>query len=514
MRLLLALILLFCAAIACAQQVLLVPLDNRPASGQYAEIIGRIGGAKVLTPPMRMLGNYTIPGQPEAIMKWMEEQDLTKVDSLVLSTDMLLYGSLFESRKYKTTNEQAIARLNRLMAIRRKAPQAKLYLFSAIMRLTPSATHDQSAFRLALARYVQLRSQGASNLHDLKASIPAGALEEYDTARKRNHTIQKALLKLSGVDYVVFGQDDAAQYGPQVAERAALNASIQSLKMSSKARICEGVDQISALLVSRALLARTGRKPTVRIQYSDDIAAGRIAAFETQPLLKTVVDQIETSGATVVPAGGTPSYTLYVNAPNRKHEAFLGWLSALQSAIDADKPVAVADTNISPSTAAPDPELYNAISTKGRPLKLLAYAAWNTAANTIGTSVANANCYLLSRGTGDEEPEIAQKQFMLYRMANDFAYHTMTRPVAYAMTDGPRQEAIFGKDFYEVNDFVQRDLSKFLKKAFYDNFMGRRFKIGEKEFEFYGITDLAVGLPWPRPYEVRLEFDLEARPVD
>jgi hypothetical protein len=97
-------------------------------------------------------------------------------------------------------------------------------------------------------------------------------------------------------------------------------------------------------------------------------------------------------------------------------------------------------------------------------------------------------------------------------MVNDFAYHTYTRQVAYQMTEDPREAAIFGKDFYDVNDYVQRDLSKFLRKTFFENFLGRKFTVGGQEHEFIGISDLSVSLPWPRPYEVRLEFDLLASP--
>lgn len=515
MRSILALLFLAFAAPVFAQHILVVPLDNRPASGQYAEIIGKIGGADVLTPPLRLFGNYTIAGQPDAILDWMDQQDLGSLDALVVSSDMLLYGSLFESRKYKTTVEQATARLNRFLAIRRKATHARCYVFSSIMRLTPSATHDESAYRMALAQYVVMRSSHGDpkTLRTLRAQIPAGALEDYDAARRRNLAMQMTLLKQPGIDYLVFGQDDASAAGPQVAERRELQSAIQS-QSATRARICEGVDQVSSLLVSRALLTRTGRKTSVRVVYSDVAASNRIAMFESQPISKTVVDQIETSGARLAWPGVDPDYTLFVNVPGRAHAPFLSFLTNLESTVDGGGNAAVADANVSPETAAPDPELYGSISDKGRPLKLLAYSAWNTAANTIGTSVAASNTYLLSKGSGNVSCEVAQKQFMLYRMANDFAYHTMTRPVAYAMTDGPRQPAIFGKDFYEVNDFVQRDLSKFLKKAFYDGFLGRQFKIGDKSFEFYGITDLSVSLPWPRPYEVRLEFDLEARPAD
>ncbi|CAN5352746.1 hypothetical protein BH11ARM1_BH11ARM1_00130 [soil metagenome] len=518
LRLLLSFAALVLAALSLAQDLILVPLDNRPASGQYAEITAKIGGATPLVPPLRFFGNYTIPGSPDAILDWMAAQDLTKVKAMVISADMIAYGGLFESRKDRVSIATAKSRLARLIALKKKAPQAKLFLYSSLMRLTPSATHDASAFRMALAQYVVLRARNVDvgTQKTLKSQIPDGALESYDAARARSLSVQMELLRLAStndVNFLVLGQDDAAQYGPQVEERARLSRQITNLNVGAKVQFCEGIDQTSSLLVSRALLESS--RPTVKVIYSDPLGKTIIAPFESQPIQDTVAQQISVSGATMVAETVNADFTIYVNTPSPNHQGFLNFISKIEDDLDKAKPVVVADINLSKTSGAPDPELYGAIADKNRFVNIWNYSAWNTAANTIGSGVAAGNmCWLARRSTLTLSSQLAQKQLVLLRAANDFAYHTYTRQVAYQMTEGPRQSAIFGQDFYEVNDYVQRDLSKFLSKIFYENFLGRHFAVGDKEYEFIGMTDLVVGLPWPRPYEVRLEFELQAKPVE
>jgi hypothetical protein len=519
MRALWVLLFALLCVVASAQKIVLLPLDNRPATGQYAELIGRIGGAQVLQPPFAMLGNFTTPGRPDEILQWIESLDLASVDAFVVSLDMLCFGSLFESRKNNTTVAQAQARIDRFMALRRQAPQAKLYMVSTIMRLTPSATHDALAYRMALARYVELRARGGADertMQTLRAQIPPGALEAYDAARARNHRLQRSLVASlrPDVDLLVFGQDDASVHGPHVAEKQSLRALVPP---SSRGRVvfCEGIDQIPSVLVSRALLDRSERKPRVFVRYSDPEGARQIAQFETQPLSQSVADQVVTSGATLATGASDADYTLYVNTPNRRQDRFLEFVESVSRALDAGEPVAVADTNISRTIAAPDAQLYTSVSSRNRPMQVLAYSAWNTAANTLGTSVAAANLRMLTlwRG-GDVDSEVAHKQFVLYRMTNDFAFNTLTRPVANALPEGPRKDVLDGPEYEAVNAFVRTDLSKFLRRTFFESFLGRRFEIGGRAYEIVGITDLSVYLPWPRPYEVRLDFDLQARAVE
>ncbi|MFO0045356.1 MAG: DUF4127 family protein, partial [Armatimonadota bacterium] len=52
-------------------RVLLVPLDSRPAAGQFAQMIGKIDGVEVETPPIETLGRFTTPGNPDKIWSWL-----------------------------------------------------------------------------------------------------------------------------------------------------------------------------------------------------------------------------------------------------------------------------------------------------------------------------------------------------------------------------------------------------------------------------------------------------------
>ncbi len=51
-----------------AGYLILVPIDDRPAVGQFAQIIGSIADHRVITPPREMLGRFTTPGDPAIIV--------------------------------------------------------------------------------------------------------------------------------------------------------------------------------------------------------------------------------------------------------------------------------------------------------------------------------------------------------------------------------------------------------------------------------------------------------------
>src|SRR6476659_2293307 len=133
MRFLAALAICLLAVAAHAERIILIPLDNRPAAGQFAQMIGAMANTQVVMPPYDFLGRFVQPGNPEEILDWLESQDLEQVPSVVVSTDMIAYGSLIASRTNDTPKEIAFARLQRLAKIRAKYPRTKFYLFSSIM---------------------------------------------------------------------------------------------------------------------------------------------------------------------------------------------------------------------------------------------------------------------------------------------------------------------------------------------------------------------------------------------
>jgi hypothetical protein len=249
------------------------------------------------------------------------------------------------------------------------------------------------------------------------------------------------------------------------------------------------------------------------VVYSDPVGKYKYASFESKPVEQSLRDQLIASGARPADANGEYDYTLYVNTPGRRKEPFKNWLSELTGELDQGLPVAVADINLGRDGTA-DSELFDTLADQGRIMKLLAFAGWNTAGNTMGTAVPAANLYLLARKVNVDPivREVAQREFLLHRFVDDYAFHKYTRPVAYSMILSPNHDEVYGIDFSDLNDFVQRDVEKHVDRLFQNGFYNQRFYVGSEPYVFTGIRDVKVWLPWPRAYEMRLELHLEARP--
>ncbi len=507
-------------------RVLLVPLDSRPAVGQFVQMIGGIADADVRMPAYQDLGRFVTPGNPESILNWIKSQSKEQIRSVILSADMIAYGGLICSRVPDVTAAQAIQRIRSAVSAAR-ATGAKVYVSSATMRLAPTATKDAAPYRMTLARAMAMQEQaqrsGSKELmarfYRLIETVPPKEINRYQAARHRNHEVQRELVKLAAekqIDYLVIGQDDAQPYGPHIPETNALRKQASDLSVSGKVFFCEGIDQHGNVLLSRALLKEIGWTPRVKIVYSDPKGADVYNDFESKPIRLCLEDQLIASGARAVDPKGVADYTLFVNTPNRRASTFKEFLHLLDQGLESGAPCAVADINLSKSGQA-DPELFSFIYARSRVTKLMAYAGWNTAGNTLGTSIPTANTFLFSKkqhvDAGIRVP--AHLKFLLHRFVNDFAYHTYTRPEAYRMlvSEGGSKEESYGEPFERVNRFVQRDVGSYLMNYFRDGFMGNRFDRGGEPYEIVGLGEVKIFLPWPRAYEMRLDFQLKTQAV-
>jgi hypothetical protein len=510
------------------KRIILIPLDDRPAATQFAQMIGSIADVEVVLPPAPMLGRFTKPGDPEAILAWLEQQDPKSLLAVILNTDMLTCGGLISSRLPDTPYRTAIQRLRHFWRIRKDFHEVPVYAYSAIMRLTPTATRASAPWRLQLAKYVDLRFRHSLNgdpgtkrmMNNLLAKIPSQEIERYDAARKRNHDVQKELVRMTkaGVfDYLILGQDDAQPSGPHVRETKRLKEMVANLMIPAKVYFCEGIDQHANVLVSRALLKRAGWAPRVRVLFSDEDGRKKIANYETESVERSLEDQLIASGARPSRTDVDYDFTLYVNTPEPRADRFHRFLINLKSDLDQGFPVAVADINLGKSGKG-DPRLFEALLENSRTVKLLAYAGWNTAGNSMGTAIPAANIYLLARqmGVSPLTRELAQRSFILHRIIDDFAFHHFTRPQAYGMIDtNPHasREETYGEHFESVDRFVREDLTRRLMETFREQYLGRRFFAGTQAYVFSGLSDVDIRLPWPRAYEVLLQFRLRVEPV-
>lgn len=504
------------------ERILLVPLDDRPATTQFAQMIGAIANVEVDTPPAKFLGRFTEPGNPDRILGWMSGLDLSKYQSVIVNNEMIAYGGLIASRTNSTSYADAIRRLRTLWGIRKRVPDTRFYVFSAIQRIAPTALKTNQGWREALTDLVALKSKiGASPTPDdikraasLRSRIPAGAVDAYYATRQRNHLVQQEVLRMvsaKAFDFLILGQDDAQPVGPHTGETRRLTDMAANLKIADRVHFCEGIDQHANVLVSRSLLSEQNWTPSVRVVFADEIGKGKIAPFESDHVENSLIDQLVASGARVADKNEDSDYTLYVNTPAPREEHFTQFVSDLKSDVDQGFPVAVADINLGQNGTG-DPRLFDALQEQSRSMRLLAYAGWNTAGNTMGTAIPASNIYLLARrlGTDDLERELSQREFLLHRLVNDFEYHRYTRPQAYQLQRnlGMEKEETYGPSFDVLNQFVQKDMASRLQETFQNQFKGRRFFAGTRQYEMSTISDVDVELPWPRAYEVRIGFRL------
>lgn len=525
MRILGAVVTLAFCAVGSAERILLVPIDSRPATGQFAQMIAQIAGVKVTMPPYESLGRFTKPGDPERVLRWFESQDYRDVSAVVVSADMIAYGGLIASRRNDTTVAVAVHRLDRLAALRARAPKTKFYVFSSLMRLAPTATKKSKPWRATLARYEALRERATRTANrraliqaqGLIARIPPTALADYEQARHRDFAVQIGLIDLTArkkFDYTIVGQDDAQPYGPQIAEEAQLRRHVTSLGIDADVYFCEGIDQNSNVLVSRAILREANWTPRIRVVVSDEQRKNVFANYESKRLMDSLADQIFASGAR--PAEGEDyDYTLYLNVPHPRADQREAFTTALRADLDKGLPVGVADVNLGKDGTA-DPNLFQALWDSGKMMNLLCYAGWNTAGNSMGTAIPEANLYLLAirKGVDPVAADLAQRTFLLHRFVNDYAYHKFVRPLAYALLDDVTnsRDEVVGEPLGMVDNFVRRDLKKYLQTYFDDQLMDRTVKLGGTTYKYGGVNNVRVFLPWPRAYEVRLQFDLVLRP--
>ena len=152
----------------------LIPLGERPVNTCYPAMIAAIAGADLALPPPEILSSLRRPADCSALVEWLAGI-APRLDGLIVSCEMLGYGSLIASRISDEPAGAILARLDSLRAIRRVQPQLPIYGFSLITRVSNSndAIYGEQLYRAS--QLLDRRQQGqpvAGELDALLAAIP------------------------------------------------------------------------------------------------------------------------------------------------------------------------------------------------------------------------------------------------------------------------------------------------------------------------------------------------------
>ncbi|WP_330949507.1 DUF4127 family protein [Virgibacillus sp. MG-45] len=509
--------------------ILLVPLDDRPANIYFPQKVGKAAGVNVITPPREIIGYYDSPGNSEEITKWLIS-NAEKADGFVLSTSMLAYGGLIASRTGEKTIEEAYRGIQIIKELKEKHPQKPIYVYDTIQRLAVTAINEDYAkyydqIREWAILYDKVHNLGfeedRARLEQLEAIIPVEVLEDYLRARERNHEVNKTLIEWTednAIDYLILAQDDAAPYGLHRAERELLVEKVDALNIEDKVAIFPGADEVDGVLVSRFVTKLFNETPTYFIEYGGIHGKDWIAPFEDTTFDENVMKHIIAAGADITTTEADADIHLILNTPSQEGDSRSDDINAMVNRIQElvlnNKQVAIGDVLIVNKA---DEDFVKTLAEKVDLTKILSYSGWNTAGNALGMTVGHATSRdaFLDQKSGFgvpvyKETAKAHYEFLLHRFAKDQGYKNVVQPATnqYILDIGANPWDL-GSDYDVVNQFVRSNLTTETVK-WYRNFDGKSVYIGSRgRKKFYstinGLSDVHVKLPWPRTFEAELE---------
>jgi hypothetical protein len=504
-------------------RILLIPLDDRPPCLQFAVKMGNIADAQLVTPPRELLGRFTDFGKSDAIIDWLKAQDLSQYDAAIISMDMLAYGGLVASRVHVTDLEKASQRIDIVRVIRQKNSKLRIYGSSVIMRIAPTADGKNETYREKLARWADYSPypEHQEAVAQLEKEIPAEAIANYKKARERNLKInQKAieLVKENVFDYLILSQDDAKPKGIHVQDRETLIAEVKRSNLGDKIAVQPGADEVSMLLLSRALTHKYNYHPKLKAIYSSEDMADKAMPFEDRPLRKTVSFHIMAAGGVEVQDTQQADIFFYVYTSRHSEGAALTFAENI--AKNTHKGIIIADIDPIGDVQGGHTAFTEGVLQRGVFPKIYGYACWNTAGNTIGTALPHGLVFGVFQQILTQNPKrkvkkrmaCAQTWYTLNRLLDDYAYHTLVRPKAQALIKEkkwnafkltPEQAAIIKDYCLKELEPIAQNIAKKYKNIY--NQAGSMTE-GDKPLK---LSKLTFDLPWNRTFEGEIDFKMD-----
>lgn len=466
-------------------KILLVPLDDRPVTYSFPQLLLKSARVEPILPPRNLMGSLTKPAQINELFAFCENAILKQApDAMVLCLDSLLYGGLITARRSDEDLKTIQERLDRVKKWRSlTGGKTSVYGQSAIMRISDNYDNTEEKpywsqygrelfeWSACLHRLARGEKTAPGLLESLERKIPEAIRKDYRDTRIRNFTINQTLLRglgngstgsdkndgVSFLDYLVFSQDDSGTWGLNVSEKERLLAEAKQLKLEDKVVAYAGADEVACTLIARALIDNVVKvkgesaRPSINILFSPGIGKSIASRYEGQEIGDTVDAQVKASGAKITSEGenSASNFTLLVHGPSEKQGDHIT-LPGLPDLSHIDTRQTVSATLNRLKETKTDCILADvAYANGGDPLlveellkdqellnKVKSYAGWNTTGNTMGSAIALALSGWYARtmsGSGSETVDATkalsehQKQCLFTRFLDDWAYQSNVR---------------------------------------------------------------------------------------
>lgn len=456
---------------------IIVPIDNRPVTYMFPQMIGAIAGVQTMAPPREMMGSLTVNTSVENLSAWLNETITNeKPDALVVCLDSVIYGGLIPSRRIEASVDEIISRTKPIKDWKKlgKRDALSVYAQSSIMRI--SDNYDNVEEKTYWSEFGREIFAWSANLHHLaSAGLPSAfdsnvttgdAHEEYRAAisdlesridervrqdylrtRLRNFQVNRALLdfvEAKAIDHLVFSQDDSGEFGLNVLERDKLVSEAAQRGLKNVVAY-PGADEVIMSMFGRWLISKSAAAPRAAVKFSPQSGASIASRYEGQTIGESVTRQLAAIGIERIEQvddtrQGGMDFNIVIHTsgseqgdhiwlPGHPDTRFLSTEAAVADTIGAIKssagPVILCDVAYANGA---DPILTDALLARPELLsRLWGYAGWNTTGNTLGSALATGVARWFGAKTRFELAQERLKQALFVRLADDWAYQAQVR---------------------------------------------------------------------------------------
>ena len=456
-----------------------IPQDDRPVSLAQPRQLMAANGWTILSPPKAFLGHREKPGRMAELKEWLLRNGHSAA-GWVLSLDMLVYGGLVPSRELY--DEDKCPLLDVLGELRREIPEIPIYAFQSVRRASTTVTTSDD-----LAKWQEKLDGSGLSAH-----------------RRQNHSVNCQAIEWLGkgaLDWLALLQEDTTQREDLTKEHEKLLSLASQRDCAHKFVLTSGCDEGAQVLLVKMACALSDFSPHVVVNYSCEAGSHRTSLYEDRNLRQTVKGQLLNLGAKEVNDPDGADVELWVWCPDQAcrdlwlERPYDGAATGLDRFVEyvansvetCGHAVTVADVAYANGAC---PHFSKRLVKNVNISHLSGFAAWNTAANSIGSALAQGTIAALgSLPNGN-------RSFLFNRFVEDWAYQTELRPAlkSYVVHE-------LDTDPWQLSASGRRKAEKFISEAI-DGWCDEHLEYGFSDR--YGFWGIDITLPWSRLFEIEI----------
>jgi len=501
--------------------VILLPLDSRPPCTQFVEELAHIAGIKLLMPEPELLDDYKTPSNKEALRIWLS-QTSKQADAAIISTDMLIHGSLVASRLSLGTVNDNNDVVKLLTAVHLENPHLKMYVFNIIPRLLIADSQENAIYQKNMLKYSILKDQiytfenreDIKKLAALEEKIPPNIINHYTALYEQNSQLNSALMDMVEqgiVSGLVIGQDDGQPFGiPNINKQKLQHQLQQKPSLADKVFITRGTDEVALTLLGHLIMRLSNYQPHIFVAYSTNEGPQMTMPFMPNTVATTVEEKIHIAGGLQVDHADQADFILYIHVGTTKNKStYKPAATELKNLLNQGYKVALVD--LTENFQMNETLLPVLIAENVDLPKLIAYAGWNTTSNSIGTAITEASIFSKALTAQVDTPEIIglyqeNLEFLTARFLDDLYYQKEVNPSINKQLQRVHIDPYnLSSHYYQTNYKIQKLMFSKARRLFREALYNRPVIVATNQGpQKIIITDLTIKtyLPWQRTFEI------------